>query len=147
MEDKIKDVQQKAKSANVSERPVGSFMTKGVIALRVGDSIRHAISVFKTHKVSGAPVLGTDNALKGILSEYDLVLQAAIKDLDTPFEFTSKVTAVRVDAKLKDIIVIFYKQKIKRIPVIGAANTVVGIVSRIDLLNTLAFPLEDSKAE
>ena len=146
MEDNIKNIQKKAKTAKISELFAESFMTKPVIAAHVGDSIRSVIDMFKRHKISGAPVLSDENSLKGIVTEYDLLLQAATKDLDSPIEFISDVTSVKVDTLLKEIIVIIYKKRLKRIPVLGACNTVVGIISRIDVLSKLAL-LENKEEE
>ncbi len=139
MDNKVTKIQEKANDAHVADMPVAQFMTKQVVPAHIGDSIRSVIHMFYKNQISGAPVLDNDGILKGVVSEHDLLLQAATKDLDSPIEFTSKVISVKVDAKLKDLVVIFYKQKIKRIPVVGAGQRVVGIVSRIDLLTQLAL--------
>lgn len=139
MDQKVKNVQNKATQANVADMPVAQFMTRPVIPVYVGDSIRSVIHLFHKNQISGAPVLDRRGNLKGVVSEHDLLLQAATKDLGSPIQYTTKIIAVKVDAKLKDLVVIFYKKKIKRIPVVGVGDQVVGIVSRIDLLTQLAL--------
>jgi len=134
----VKQAQEKAKKANVAEMPASSFMTRKVISVRVGHSIKATIKMFHTHKVSGAPVLDDHDQIKGVISEYDLLLQAATRDLNQPIDFTKEVISIRSDTPLKDIVVLFYKNRVKRIPVLGVSSTVVGIVSRIDLLEKLA---------
>lgn len=134
----ISKVQEKVSEANVAEIPVAQFMTKKVVPAHIGDSIRAVIHMFYKNQISGAPVLDKDGLLKGVVSEHDLLLQAASKDLDSPIEYTSKVISVKVDTPLKDLVLIFYKQKVKRLPVV-AGGRVVGIVSRIDLLAQLAI--------
>jgi len=139
MNSKVTSAQEKATKANVADQTVSAFMTKQVLAAHIGDSIRATIHLFYKNQISGAPVLDKNEILKGVVSEHDLLIQAATKDLDSPIEFTTNVTSVKVDAKLKDLIVIFYKHKMKRLPVVGAGGHVVGIVSRIDLLAQLAL--------
>ena len=139
MDKNINGFHEKAEQAQVADTPVGQFMTKKVIAVHLGDSIGSVIYAFYKNQISGAPVLNDDGILQGIVTEHDLILQAATRELTAPITFTTKVTTVKVDAKLKDLIMIFYKQKIKRVPVMGAGQRVVGIVSRIDLLAQLAI--------
>ncbi len=139
MDHKVSRVEDKLVKANVADMPVVQFMTKQVIPLYSDTTIRLAIHTFFKNQISGAPVVDQNGVLKGVVSEHDLLLQAAIKDLDSPIAYTSPAITVKVDAKLKDLIVLFYKKKIKRIPVVGAGQRVVGVVSRIDLLTQLAL--------
>lgn len=139
MDNKVQGVQDKVNKANVGDMPVAQFMTKQVIPVYKDTTIRSAIHLFFKNQISGAPVLDQDGVLKGVVTEHDLLIQAATKDLDSPISYTGQVITVKVDAKLKDLIVIFYKQKIKRVPVLGAGQRVVGVVSRIDLLTQLAL--------
>ena len=139
MDNKVSQVEEKLTKANVADMPVAQFMTKQVIPLYADTTIRSAIHTFFKHQISGAPVVDQDGVLKGVVSEHDLLLQAATKDLDSTISYTSPAITVKVDARLKDLTVLFYKKKIKRIPVMGAGQRVVGVVSRIDLLTQLAL--------
>jgi CBS domain-containing protein len=118
----------------VSELPVTDFMTRKVIKVRQGDSIRSVIETFKAHNISGAPVVNNDDKLIGLITEYDLLLQAATQDLRTPIHFNSNVFSVPNVATLREVLLVFHKNRYKRVPVIDQNKGLVGIISRIDLL-------------
>ena len=86
------------------------------------------------------PVLSVDfqNKMIGVISEYDLLIQASSRALTDPIKFNSKIISVYPETTLKDVLVILYKQKLKWMPVINKENYIKGVVSRIDVLNFIA---------
>jgi CBS domain-containing protein len=66
------------------------------------------------------------------------LIQAASRLLSGPIDYKSKIVAIYPETTLKDVLVIFYKKKLKWVPVINENNYVKGVVSRIDVLNFIA---------
>lgn len=132
--DKMKKV---AEEKAISEAPAQSFMTKQVLCISVGTRIYFAVKMLQTHRISGAPVVDNSGRLIGIVSDHDLLLQAATKDVSEPIEYRKEVLAIDVDTPLKEVIVHLYKTKYRRLPVIDSTRKVVGVVSRIDVLMKL----------
>ncbi len=124
--------------ANIGDAPVSQIMQKGFFNVRPNFTIRSTIEVFQMHKMSCAPVTDDQSSLIGIISEHDLLIQAASKPMSSPISYSSKVTSVYSDTKIKDVLVIFFTKKLKYIPVIDRTEHIRGMVSRIDLLNYLA---------
>ncbi|MBL6989471.1 MAG: CBS domain-containing protein [Bacteriovoracaceae bacterium] len=130
-------LEQKVEQKGISDLQVWDFMTLKVISARKGDSIGAVIKMFQTHKISGASVINDRNKLIGVISEYDLLLQAASKDLSTPIDFNEKVFSIKGSTTLKETIVLFYKKRYRRFFVTDQLNALTGVISRIDVLSKL----------
>ena len=126
-----------AERKNVSLRPAHLFMKKQVISITVGTRIYSAVKILQTHGISGAPVVDNSGTLIGVVSDYDLLLQAATRDVSEPIIYNKKVQFVEEETPVQDIIVILYKTKYRRLPVVDRFKKVVGIVSRVDVLMEL----------
>jgi CBS domain-containing protein len=130
-------LQSEAQRAKVSEIQVKTFMNRNLIKIREGTKIYSAVQTLATHKISGAPVVNSNDQLIGIISEYDLLLQTAVKDVLQPIEFTRNPVKVSPETTINEVIVIFYKTKVRWLPVVGSGLLVEGIVTRLDILNKL----------
>ena len=113
-------------------------MNSQAILLKANYSVKTTIETFRVHHISGAPVVDFENKIIGVISEYDLLVQAASRLLSGPIDYKSNITAIYPETPLKDVLVILYKQKLKWMPVINKEGYVKGVVSRIDVLNFIA---------
>ncbi len=142
-------------------------MTTQVVSVLPGDSVEQVARVLLRHGISAVPVIGVDGALAGMVSEGDLIgpsrasqdsarrdwwlsLLADGETLSPEFLATLRSTertagdvmtapAVTVTeaAEVTDIAELLTSRHIKRVPVLRDGR-VVGIVSRFDLLRTIA---------
>lgn len=133
-----KNILDKAHEAKLSDAPVSQFMSSHVITLRDNYTVKSTIETFRVHHISGAPVVDAENKIIGVISEYDLLIQAATRLLNGPIDYKSQVTAVYPETTLKEVLMILYKHKLKWMPVVNKENYVKGIVARIDVLNFIA---------
>lgn len=133
-----KSILDKAHQAQLGDVPVSQFMSTHVITLKENYTVKSTIETFRIHHISGAPVVDYQNKIIGVISEYDLLIQAASKLLSGPIDFQSNIVAISPDTTLKEVLVILYKQKLKWMPVTNKEGYVQGVVSRIDVLNFIA---------
>lgn len=133
-----KKMEEKTKSNKMGDIPVTKVMSTKLILLKPNYSIKSTIETFKRHHISGAPVVTDDNKIIGIVSEYDLLIQAAAKALNASIDYNKKVFTIKINTNLKDVLILLYKNRFKRIPVVDDDNRVVGSVSRIDVLAYIA---------
>ncbi len=133
-----KKILEKATRANLGEIEVSQFMSSNLILLKANYTVKSTIETFRVHHISGAPIVDYQNKIIGVISEYDLLIQAASRLLSGPIDYQSKIVAIYPETTLKDVLVIFYKKKLKWVPVINENNYVKGVVSRIDVLNFIA---------
>lgn len=129
----------KTQKSNLGEIPVSKIMhTNNIVNVMPHYTIKSTIETFRVRHISGAPVINDQGKLIGMISEFDLLIQAASKDLNDQIEYNSKITAVGPDTTLKELLIILYKNRLKRIPVINQDNLLIGIISRIDILAFIA---------
>lgn len=138
-----KSMMDKAHHFNLADSPVSSFMITKFVSLREDYSIRSTIETFRIHHISGAPVVDEKGQLLGIVSEYDLLIQSASKKLSSVIDFKLDVKYAYPDTTLKEVLILLYKERLKWIPVIDKNQYVLGVVSRIDVLNYIADKSKD----
>jgi len=145
---------------------VKEIMTSKVIALTPDMSIIDAAKILMDNEINGAPVLGKEGILVGILCRDDLISQQ--KKLHLPSYFVlldsiipvistkhiekemSKITATNVehamtikpvtvtpDTDIDVVASLMVDKKIHTIPVIDSNGILVGIVGKEDMLKTL----------
>lgn len=61
---------------------VRDVMTRDVIALRPGDSLREAVAVFARNGISGAPVVDGSGRVVGIITEMDILRRLEIGSME-----------------------------------------------------------------
>lgn len=127
------------------------IMTAPVITVRADTPVRDAAALLLEHRITAAPVLDHDDELIGIVSEGDLVVGRFCHDprsQQRPVEneppgprtvaevMTTPVIALGPSADGADLAQTMLDCDIRSIPIVEGA-TVLGIVSRRDLLRTL----------
>ncbi|MBP5296638.1 MAG: CBS domain-containing protein [Bacteriovoracaceae bacterium] len=114
-----------------------TLMASPVWSVQEGISVRAAIELLLQKKISGMPVLDAQERLTGIVTEQDLLLQAAQGNLAQAITYTPRPIYVFPQTSMADLVQIFYQQHFKRIPVVNQNLSVVGIISRRDVLQKL----------
>lgn len=133
----IKKLQEQADENRVSEIVAEKIMRSSVVTIYEGTKIYMAVQTLASKRISGAPVVSNNDRLVGVISEYDLLMQTATKDLRGPIEFTKAAVTVTPSTTLKELIVLFYKTKVRWVPVISKEKRILGIVTRLDVLTAL----------
>lgn len=138
------------------------IMTREVSTIRADTPLTAVAEMLIERRISGVPVVDAEGRLVGIISEADLMwsveegehrrswwatllagrpLAAAdyIKTHGTRAAdvMTTEVITIEEDTPLDDVIELFDKRRIKRVPVVREGR-LVGIVSRRDLLRAMA---------
>lgn len=139
------------------------IMTTTVISVPQVGKIEDAVRLMLDHHVSALPVVGAKGALKGLVSEGDLMRR--VREPDGPRRswwlevlggttesakdfiklrshriddvMTRDVVSVEEDTPVAEIARLLEKHRIKRVPVLRAGR-VIGIVSRANLLHALS---------
>jgi len=138
------------------------IMTKEAITVLEDATIQAVGKLFVEKNISGVPVVDEEGKLKGILSEGDLVYQQ--KPINPPLfinlfdsviqldrkEFwedvnkiaartagelmTKTVITADENATVEELAKLMINKKVNRIPIVNAANQVIGLVSRHDIV-------------
>src|SRR5918994_1790442 len=137
-------------------------MTSPVVTVRPDAPVKEAILLLDRHDITALPVLDEDERLVGVISEADLLRggvaddpRAHVLPVDRWHEhagttvadvMTRRVVTARENTDASDIARIMLDTGVKSLPVVRG-HTVVGIVSRRDLIRALATTDEQIRAE
>lgn len=142
-----------------------------IVTVRRGSSIADAIRLMLDNRVSGLPVLDDEGKVIGILTEGDLLRRSEtgterhrprwLEFLMGPGRIaeeyvrthgrkveeimTRDLATATADTPLDDVVQMMERRRIKRVPVL-AGDSLVGMVSRADLLRALARTLDEQPA-
>jgi CBS domain-containing protein len=127
-------------------------MSEGITSLTHDATIQEAAELLVNTGVSAMTVLDDDGIMIGIVSEADLIRQASPEAWDRKLRddsamadsyarpvtevMTEKVLTVDENMPLAEVAKLMSTQKVKRLPV-TRGKSVVGVVSRVDLLKAL----------
>ncbi len=110
-------------------------MTTRVITVTENQTKQEAVRLLAEHRISGLPVLNANNALVGVVTEFDIIG----KEGQTVGDIMSRgIISVTPDTDLEEVGHILVHERIKRLPVL-ASGRLVGIISRADLVRELAL--------
>ncbi len=137
--------------------PVSSVMTKKVFYVAADTEVRKAAGLLTINNISGMPVVDEANRVIGVISEADIALPEGGKKKEPllhrlfgrqPAAHNSRERFVRdamsspaittqPDADIKEVAAIIDLHRIKRLPVVSDQGTLIGIVSRGDIIRAL----------
>jgi CBS-domain-containing membrane protein len=120
---------------------VRDLMTEGVLFLHAGQRQEDAWSILHANGVSGAPVLGADGRMVGVVTMTDLAdPRRRVPETAGTVEdaMTRVVYAVRVNDPAITAVRLMIEEDIHRAVVVGDDGSIVGIVVPMDILRALA---------
>jgi CBS domain-containing protein len=151
----------------VVEKPVSDVMTKPVFSVRRETPLQEAVTLLSSHHISGLPVVDESGALVGELSEKDLMVREsgfdagpyvmfldAVIYLRNPLEWNRQVHQVlgstvgdvmssqphtcAAPTSLPQAARLLNDRRIQRLFVVDDQGTVVGVLTRGDVVRALA---------
>jgi CBS domain-containing protein len=139
---------------------VKDVMSTHVIAVRQDATFKEMASRLREQRVGAFPVLDDDNKVIGVVSEADLLTKEALAgELPGAFHtlthhreqvkaaaltaadlMTKPAVTIRPDEALSHAARLMYTRRVKRLPVTAEDGTLIGIVSRADVLSVYSRP-------
>jgi CBS domain-containing protein len=146
---------------------VRDVMSTHVIAVRQNAPYKAMAAMLHEQRVSAFPVLDDDNKVIGVVSEADLLTKEALEGAvpgtlqsmtrQREHAQASAVTAAELmtkppvtigpDESVTHAARLMYSRRLKRLPVITDDGTLIGIVSRADVLSVYSRPDADIQHE
>ncbi len=124
--------------AMASKVTVKDIMTQGskVVTCAPTDKVADAIALMVKHKVSGLPVIDDKCMVEGVVTEADVLLVRRSTNVKTVM--TQEIVAIGPDATPREAAELLTSRKVKRAIVLKPDGTLWGVISRADILKTLA---------
>jgi CBS domain-containing protein len=138
---------------------VKDVMSTHVVAVRQGAPYKDMAAMLHEQRVSAFPVLDDDNKVIGIVSETDLLTKEALEGtvprtllsrqehvrkqvnaLTAADLMTKPPVTIGPDALVTQAARLMFDQRVKRLPVISDDGTLIGIVTRSDVLSVYSRP-------
>jgi CBS domain-containing protein len=124
-------------SDGLASTPAAKLMSRKIIYAMPNTPIHVAMQMMITHKVSGLPVADGKAKCLGVYSELDAMLQGASQPLTAPIKYTTPAVFVSPTTPFREVLILIVKKKLKRLPVVDGAGSLVGIISRADIMRYL----------
>ncbi len=142
---------------------VRDVMNARVIALKRTADFKEIISVLRQHRVSACPVVNDAGQVIGLVSEADLLFKEAdpgapcgsirlrwklseeskVNAVTAGHLMTSPAVTIHPDAPVAVAARVMQDRRLKRLPVVTGDGTLIGIVSRADVLSVYERPDAD----
>jgi len=146
---------------------VKDVMSTHVVAVRQDATFKEMAARLREHRVSAFPVLDGDNKVIGIVSEADLLTKEALEgELPSVYRtvtrhretvkaaaltaaalMTRPAVTIGPDEPVTHAARLMYSRRVKRLPVTAEDGTLIGIVSRADVLSVYGRPDADIRRE
>ena len=120
-------------------KKAADIMTTNVITVKKDMVLTEVISLLLRWHISALPVVDDEDKLIGIVSEIDLVnLTFDGNAADTTVEeiMVTDIVSFSPNTQLADLVQIFSKRHLRRVPIVEEGK-VVGIISRRDILREM----------
>jgi CBS-domain-containing membrane protein len=146
---------------NTMNATVKDVMTTQVVAVRSDATFKEMVAALRRYRVSAFPVIDDQEKVIGIVSEADLLAKEALTNPGVLAELlhrkdvrkaegqtardlmTHRVVTVRPEDSVEHAAQLMHFLHVKRLPVIDGDGSLVGLVSRTDVLAVYDRPDED----
>ena len=116
------------------------IMTKGAECVGENDSLVDAARKMRDLDVGALPICGTDDRLKGMISDRDITVKAVAEQIDLTKPVSTfaqgKPVTIGADDSVDEALRTMAKHKVRRLPVIDG-DRLVGIVSQADVARNI----------
>ncbi len=147
-----------AKKRFLRTTPVKDIMQSSVTCIQETAAFEQILQTLASNAVSGIPVLNENNELVGVVSEKDIFnkltgkngssfwtvlsgcfhsnrcMMKTISSIQAKDIMTAPVISILDTASVRDALALYRDKKVNRLPVINEEGTLVGIITRTDIL-------------
>jgi CIC family chloride channel protein len=127
--------------------PVRAVMTQDVETIAADALVGDARRRFELGRHSAYPIVDRERHCVGIVTRGDLLSTAASDDSPIAHAASTNVVTVRPDTTLLDVLDRLLDEDIEHVPVVDAADRLVGICTRTDILRGRARHLEHDRRQ
>jgi CBS domain-containing protein len=116
-----------------------AVMTKDLVTIRPDATIKEAIDLLISKQISGLPVVGDDQRMVGVITEFALlamVYDEKVQNHPVSQHMTREVITVEADDPINRIADLCIVHRVRRLPVMKNGR-MVGLIARRDVLRAM----------
>jgi IMP dehydrogenase len=117
-----------------------SGMILDPVTVRPEESLYKVMEITKKYKISGVPVVDSDDRLVGILTNRDLRFETNFGQRVGDVMTSGKLVTAPVGTTLEEAKKILQKYRIEKLPVVNEQGLLKGLITIKDIEKTIAFP-------
>ncbi len=110
------------------------------ITLHPEATLSEALELMKENRIGGIPIVDEDRKLVGILTNRDLRFEKDTKRPISEVMSSGQLVTAREGTSLKEAEGILQQHKIEKLPVVDAANRLIGLITYRDILKLKDYP-------
>jgi CBS domain-containing protein len=127
----------------MAAKTVREAMHEGCECINESQTIVQAAKRMEQLDIGVLPICGSDDRLKGMLTDRDIVVKVLAHDLDPATTQVSEFAQgtpvwVNADASIDDALELMREHAVKRLPVIDDSKQLCGIVTEADIATTVS---------
>ncbi len=117
-----------------------SGMIKDPVTITGDAVVLDALTIMKTHKIGGIPVIDEYNKLIGIVTNRDLRFEKNMQKRISEVMTKDNLVTAKGGTNLIEAEEILQKYKIEKLPVVNENNELIGLITLKDILKVRQFP-------
>ncbi len=117
-----------------------SGMIQDPITIQKEATVYDANELMRTYKIGGIPVVDAQNKLIGIVTNRDLRFERDLKKPVAEIMTSENLVTVSKGTSLKQAEIILQDNKIEKLPVVDASNSLVGLITFRDIIKVRENP-------
>jgi CBS domain-containing protein len=106
-------------------------MTRDVKTVHAGDPVEAAVAIIVERRITGVPVVDDEGRCIGVVTESDILGKRGHTVAEI---MTADAVTVEEDVSLAEAAEIMLTRRIRRLPVVRGDRTLVGLLTRMDLV-------------
>ncbi len=130
---------------------VSELMNANVVSITPDEPALLAARLLSRHNIGSLPVCSLDGKLRGMITDRDIVLRCVATESDPQTTrvreiMTRGVVSVSPDDDVREAAHKMAYEQVRRLPVVSAAGSVVGMLSLGDMAKSRAMEMEAANA-
>lgn len=117
-----------------------SGMIVDPVTLDAGSRVGDALTMMKTYKIGGIPIVNDSNELIGILTNRDLRFETDVTKYVKDVMTSENLVTAPEGTTLHEAQDILQQYKIEKLPVVNSNNKLVGLITYKDILKVESYP-------
>lgn len=132
-------IQRQVEEVEIVKRNESGMISHPVV-LKEDDSIEHAMSLLKKFRISGLPVVNTENKLVGIITNRDLKYLKDPKNKVSTLMTKDNLITAPLGTSLEKASEILWEHRIEKLPIVDENGILKGLITSKDIDNAQNFP-------